>query len=226
MSSKTAKLTLVKNKKLDCIYHKESMLIFNSASEKLVIGRIENDEIIPLDERALELCEANGFKYDESLVETEEAGSREASSQHAESAESEEKTSDLVQTSSAASQNSAVPVQTSSAASQNSAVPVQTSSVASQNSAVPVQTSSAAWQNSGVPVQSCGNVREFEELVNGHCVSVLNYFKVQVEGYSDRLQKSNDRVCELEGQLLSLRKDLDDTKKKMKGILVAIQADL
>jgi hypothetical protein len=198
MSSKTAKLTLVKNKKLDCIYHKESMLIFNSASEKLVIGRIENDEIIPLDERALELCEANGFKYDESLVETEEAGSREASSQHAESAESEEKTSDLVQTSSAASQNSAVPVQTSSAASQNSAV----------------------------PVQSCGNVREFEELVNGHCVSVLNYFKVQVEGYSDKLQKSNDRVCELEGQLLSLRKELDDTKKKMKGILAAIQADL
>ena len=198
MSSKTAKLTLVKNKKLDCIYHKESMLIFNSASEKLVIGRIENDEIIPLDERALELCEANGFKYDESLVETEEAGSREASSQHAESAESEEKTSDLVQTSSAAWQNSAVPVQTSSVGSQNSAV----------------------------PAQSCGNVREFEELVNGHCVSVLNYFKVQVEGYSDKLQKSNDRVCELEGQLLSLRKELDDTKKKMKGILAAIQADL
>ena len=76
MSLKTAKITLVKNKKLDCIYHKDSMLVFKSANEKLVIGRIENDEIISLDEKALELCEVHGFKYDESLVETEDATSQ------------------------------------------------------------------------------------------------------------------------------------------------------
>jgi hypothetical protein len=74
MSSKSAKFTLVKNKKHDCLYHKESMLIFKSATEKLVIGRIDDDKVVPLDEKALELCEEYGFKYDETLVETEDAG--------------------------------------------------------------------------------------------------------------------------------------------------------
>jgi hypothetical protein len=73
MSTKSQNPVLKRNKKLDKIYNPDSGLVFNSSSkDKLVIGRIEDDEFISLDEKALELCEEYNFKYDESLVETEE----------------------------------------------------------------------------------------------------------------------------------------------------------
>jgi len=70
MTSKTAKLVL--SKKDGKLYQKDSGLVFNSVKEKLVIGRFEGDEFVSLDDKALELCEQFGFKYDESLVETQE----------------------------------------------------------------------------------------------------------------------------------------------------------
>lgn len=73
MSSKTAKLVLKKHKKLDKIYHPDTGLVFKSATEKVVVGRIVDDDFVELDEEALQLCEQNHFKVDESLLETEEA---------------------------------------------------------------------------------------------------------------------------------------------------------
>jgi hypothetical protein len=81
-------------------------------------------------------------------------------------------------------------------------------------------------------------VKQFEDIVNADAVRLVDYFKSQISGNlvscfknqvetsSESLQKSNDRVFELEGQVASLRKELDETKKKMRGILAAIQADL
>ena len=69
MSSKGIKLNLKRNKKLDKIYHSETNLVFKSVNEKVVIGRIENDEIIPLDESCIKLCDDWGLSYDDSLVE-------------------------------------------------------------------------------------------------------------------------------------------------------------
>lgn len=73
MSAKaTTKLAMKRHKKLDKIYYPDNNLVINSQTEKLVIGRISDDEFVPLDDEALELCEKLGLKYDESLVQTEE----------------------------------------------------------------------------------------------------------------------------------------------------------
>jgi hypothetical protein len=192
-----SKLTLVKNKKLDCIYHKESMLVFKSPSEKIVIGRIENDQIISLDEKTLELCEQYGFTYDESLLEeaeeTEDNNSAEAPAQ--EQSETQQ------------------PVQPSQPV-QPTTQPVQATTQPVQATTQPVQPKLESF------------LKEFEGIVNMHTLHIVDCYKSQIEVFSDTLQKSNDRVSELEGQLTTLRKELDDTKKKMKGILAAIQADL
>ena len=74
-SKSIGKIILKKNKTLNKIWHPESKLVFKSAQEKLVIGRYENDELIPLDEDALELCTKWKFKYDSSLVDEEVTGS-------------------------------------------------------------------------------------------------------------------------------------------------------
>lgn len=71
MSTK-GKITLKKNKDIDRIWHPESTLIFKSASEKIVVARYDNEEIIPLDDECVSLCEEWGFKYDTDLVEKEE----------------------------------------------------------------------------------------------------------------------------------------------------------
>jgi chromosome segregation ATPase len=68
MSSKGTKLTLKKNKKLDCLVHLETGLVFKSATEKVVTGRVVNDELVELDEEAQQLCEEHGFKIDPELV--------------------------------------------------------------------------------------------------------------------------------------------------------------
>ena len=223
MSLKTSKITLVKNKKLDCIYHKDSMLVFKSANEKLVIGRIENDEIIPLDEKALELCEVHGFKYDESLVETEDATSQ----GNTESQEPEN-------TSENSTEQSQPLVQPSQPVVQPTQPMVQPSQPVVQPSQAVVQPSQPVVQN----FTSDSVVKQFEDIVNADAVRLVDYFKSQISGHlvtcfknqvetsSENLQKSNDRVSELEAQLVSLRKELDETKKKMRGILAAIQADL
>ena len=69
MSSKGLKLTLKRNKKLDRIYHSDTNLVFKSVNEKVVIGRIENDEFVSLDDTCISLCNEWGLSYDESLIE-------------------------------------------------------------------------------------------------------------------------------------------------------------
>ena len=233
MSLKTSKITLVKNKKLDCIYHKDSMLVFKSANEKLVIGRIENDEIIPLDEKALELCEVHGFKYDESLVETEDAtsqGNTESQEPENTSENSTEQSQPVVQP----TQPMVQPTQPVVQQSQPVVQPTQPTQPMVQPSQAVVQPPQPVVQN----FTSDSVVKQFEDIVNADAVRLVDYFKSQISGHlvtcfknqvetsSENLQKSNDRVSELEAQLASLRKELDETKKKMRGILAAIQADL
>ena len=66
------KIVLKKNKAINKIWHPESTLVFKSSKEKMVIGRYEDGELIPLDEETLDLCTKWKFKYDSSLVEEEE----------------------------------------------------------------------------------------------------------------------------------------------------------
>jgi hypothetical protein len=71
-SKSRGKIILKKNKTINKIWHPESTLVFKSPKEKLVIGRFQNGDVIPLDEEALDLCVQWKFKYDTSLVDEEE----------------------------------------------------------------------------------------------------------------------------------------------------------
>ena len=86
------KITIKNNKNIGKIWHQESTLVFKSAKEKLVIGRCENNKIIPLDDEALELCTQWKFKYDTSLVEEVDEGDDTNEEESEEEEESDKKT--------------------------------------------------------------------------------------------------------------------------------------
>lgn len=67
MSTKV-KLEWLKHKKSNHIYNKKSSLVIKSAQEKVVIGRIENDEFVELDKTCIELCEQYGLTYGDTKI--------------------------------------------------------------------------------------------------------------------------------------------------------------
>ena len=60
---------LIFTKSLNLYYYKESSLVVKSDKEKVVIGRLENKEFIPFDDKTLKLCEEYGMEPDESKIE-------------------------------------------------------------------------------------------------------------------------------------------------------------
>ena len=70
MSAQNKKIVLKTLKQHKTIWHPESTLVYKSKEERVVIGRYDDGELIPLDETALDLCEEWGpqFPPDESLL--------------------------------------------------------------------------------------------------------------------------------------------------------------
>ena len=70
MSAQNKKIVLKTLKQHKTIWHPESTLVYKSKEERVVIGRYDDGELIPLDETALDLCEEWGSKFppDESLL--------------------------------------------------------------------------------------------------------------------------------------------------------------
>ena len=93
MSTSCKKIVLKKLSSHNTIWHPESTLVFKSQKDKLVIGRYVDDEIIPLDDEALSLCETWKFKPDESLFDGEEEEAEKVD-EEAENEESEEENVD------------------------------------------------------------------------------------------------------------------------------------
>ena len=93
MSDSSKKIVLKKLPAHNTIWHPESTLVFKSQKERLVIGRYVDDEIIPLDDLSINLCETWKFKPDESLFEGENEPSGEESNDEL----STEKTPDPVE---------------------------------------------------------------------------------------------------------------------------------
>jgi hypothetical protein len=61
-------IILKKLKEYYTVWHPESTLVFKSSTDKRVIGRIEDNELIQIDEKTIELCEQWNFYYDENLI--------------------------------------------------------------------------------------------------------------------------------------------------------------
>jgi len=72
MSTRSKRKIVLKNlKKYKTIWHPESTLVYKSKKERIVIGRCVEGELVPLDEKALELCDHWNMKPDNSLIDSE-----------------------------------------------------------------------------------------------------------------------------------------------------------
>ena len=78
MSEARRKIVLKKLSAHNTIWHPESTLVFKSQKERLVIGRMDDAELIHLDEKCVELAEAWSFNIDESMLQGESEESEEA----------------------------------------------------------------------------------------------------------------------------------------------------
>ena len=77
MSSSKVNLKFKRLKDYDTIWHPESSLVLKSATDKIVIGRFEDGKMVNFDEKTLELCKEWKFKYDESLLVSDDGNAEE-----------------------------------------------------------------------------------------------------------------------------------------------------
>ena len=72
MSDSKRKIILKKLTAYNTVWHPESTVVFKSQKDRLVIGRMVDKDLIPLDQECLELCDEWNFKPDESLLDEED----------------------------------------------------------------------------------------------------------------------------------------------------------
>jgi hypothetical protein len=58
---------LRKHKTLDKLYHQDTMLVFKSTAERVVIGKIINNNIVDLTSDDIDTCKKWGFQYEQSI---------------------------------------------------------------------------------------------------------------------------------------------------------------
>ena len=76
--AKKKRVLLKKLAKHNTMWHPDSRLVFKSKKDKLVIGRLDDqNELLSADELTLELCEQWNFKMDPSLVEDDDSETEE-----------------------------------------------------------------------------------------------------------------------------------------------------
>jgi len=186
------------NKKLDRIYHVESNLVVKSQAEKLVVGRLENGEFIPLDERAVELCDEFGLKYDESLVEDDSENAEEPSERPSEVPKDVPKD---------------VPDEKKSE-----------SSVSEEPAEAPAERPAEALAEALAEVHSKQPAERpaFSLTLKRFC-DEMNLF---VSEYDTELTKLRTQVSDLISQLESSRGEVDSVKKKLKKLLASYQDEL
>jgi septin family protein len=172
MSSKS-KAVFKKHRKLGKIYDAETGLVIKSQTEKLVIGRIVDDEFLELDEETVKIAEENGYKIDPSLIED---GDNNDQSSEAEVSEEAPKSK------------------------------TEERKVSAAKSETKVETKGKA---------------------GGDLPSLLKKFTSDFEKALEKSEReSSKRIEELEATLASTKKELEETKKKLKGVLAAMQNDL
>lgn len=64
----TTSTLLRKNKSIDKLWHESTGLVFESSTNRVVIGKCEGDEVKPLSQDDIAVCKQNGFKFIEKEV--------------------------------------------------------------------------------------------------------------------------------------------------------------
>lgn len=89
MSEAKRKIVLKKLAAHKTIWHPESTLVFKSQKERLVIGRLEEGELIALDDKCVSLAEEWSFNIDETLLQDESDDDNQEESDKEDTEESE-----------------------------------------------------------------------------------------------------------------------------------------
>lgn len=95
----------------DTVWHPDSRLVFKSKKDKLVVGRLSEDEDMIVDETVIDLCNKWKFKIDPSLVESasEEEVEEEVEEEEVESKEEAKEEEETVSEQTHEKRNSAAP---------------------------------------------------------------------------------------------------------------------
>lgn len=207
MSNKATKLILKRSKKLDKIYHPESGLVFKSATEKIVIGRIADEEFISLDEVTIALCEQYGQEYDKSLVEEVEEGDNQQeadSQQEADDQQEADNQQEVGNQQEADSEEVEATIQepvVSQSPKNGTDVSVLISSFSSTISSIVASKDKALFEKDKALHESMASHKKDRET-----------FSAKEKEFTETISK--------------LQKELDDVKKKLKGVLLAMQGEL
>ena len=90
MSSDKNKVVLKKIKDSTHILHPDSKLVLQSSKERIVIGRYVDNEILPLNDESIELCDKWNFKYDKTFLKSDEEEEDEEEAQEDEDEDEDE----------------------------------------------------------------------------------------------------------------------------------------
>jgi hypothetical protein len=201
MSDSSKKIVLKKLNSHNTIWHPDSTLVFKSQKDRLVIGRYVDDEVIPLDDIAINLCEKWKFKPDESLFEGEDEESTDEAST--------ENTTDPVSTE---VENTTDTVSTEVEKTPN---PVSTE-VEKTTNPVSTRVEKTQYKNSGA--ENIKNITESFNVQLYEAVDILinekNFLLSQLHDTEEELSDLQKKYDDKEETLSDLQKKYDDIKKK------------
>ena len=198
MSSKLS--CLKRHVKSGKIFFSDTKLVVKSASEKIVIGRIFNDDFLPLDKEAINLSKQIGLQYDKNLLEeTEEE------TEHQETNEEEEtKHQETNEEEETKHQETNEEEETKH-----------------QETNEEEETKHQETKHQETKHQE--TERNEKELFSD--ILKIN-FKYIENSYKKYEKETNDKISLLETELDTTKKELQEVKKKLKGVLIAMQNSL
>ena len=168
MNSKVS--SLKRHVKSGKIFFTDTKLVVKSASEKIVIGRIFNDDFLQLDKEAVDLCNQLGLQYDKNLLNEEETEQRQESNEEEETEQRQESNEEETQ-----------------------------------------------------EKPKCEQTKE--ETVGFLDILKINFKNIE-NSYKKYEKEINSKITLLETELDTTKKELQEVKKKLKGVLIAMQSSL
>ena len=209
MSSAKRKLVLKKLNSHNTIWHPESTLVFKSQKERLVIGRYVDDQLIPLDDDALDLCDEWKFNPDESLLETgneEDEESVEGGEAKVESVDEEDEESESKVENSESVEGDESKVE----------------SVDEESKEDNVEESDEKVENVDNSVDNSVDDSVYKELNNDDVLGLASELSAKLnEGFcmvKDRLDKSDKENKELRSKLVDTESRLVKTEEKLSNL--------
>jgi outer membrane biosynthesis protein TonB len=214
----------LKKHKKGFLYHADTNLVFKSSTEKIVIGRLFQDDFISLDDEALELCEQNGFKYDETLVETEEAEETEEVEPALEPVEKKKSQSENSVNEEEKKVSQVKVEQERNVSSETKKAKEQPKEERKPPSVEPVRQELKQEPTRNESKEKSG-VKDFNDLIEGMQNYVFGLQK-QTETDKETIGKLENLLQEKEQLLVQNKKELEEVKRKLKVMLTAMQNDL